>query len=71
VGIRGFEGSRRPSVVKVGEELEVQISDLSRRGDGIARYQGLVIFVPNTARGDRVKVRVTNVGRSFATAEKV
>lgn len=67
-----FGGPRpfRPSPVRVGEEYEVKIESMSKRGDsGVARVQGLVIFVAGTNVGDSVKVRITKVGRGYATAE--
>ncbi len=43
---------------------------MSKRGDsGVARVQGLVIFVAGTNVGDSVKIRITKVGRGYATAE--
>ena len=54
----------------MGEEYDVKIESMSKRGDsGVARVQGLVIFVAGTNVGDSVKVRITKVGRGFATAE--
>ena len=44
---------------------------MGRRGDGIARINNFVVFVPGTNAGDRVKVRITAVGSSFATGEVV
>jgi predicted RNA-binding protein with TRAM domain len=67
-----FGGPRpfKPSPVRVGEEYDVKIESLSKRGDsGVARVQGLVIFVTGTKVGDAVKVRITKVGRGYATAE--
>jgi predicted RNA-binding protein with TRAM domain len=69
-----FGGPRpfRPSPVKVGEEYDVKIESMSKRGDsGVARVQGLVIFVTGTNVGDSVRIRVTKVGRGYATAEVV
>jgi predicted RNA-binding protein with TRAM domain len=69
-----FGGPRpfKPSPVRVGEEYDVKIESLSKRGDsGVARVQGLVIFVTGTKVGDEVKVRITKVGRGYATAELV
>ena len=69
--------SRRDSVgfskpVEVGKEYEAEIVAVSHRGDaGIARIQGFVIFVPNTKVGDHVKIKVTRIGRNFASAEVV
>ena len=57
--------------VELGEEYEADIAELSRRGEGIAKIQGFVIFVPNTKPGDHVKFKVTKVARRFATAEVV
>jgi len=60
-----------PKPVKVGEECEVAIVELSRRGDGVAKIQNFVIFVPGTKVGDKVRVRITRVASRFAVAEKV
>ena len=58
--------------VEVDKEYEVEITDMSRRGDtGVARIEGFVIFVPDTKPGDHVKVKITNVGRRYANAEKI
>lgn len=43
--------------------------ETSKRGDGIARVKGFVIFVPNTKPGDKVKVKITKIGRTYAVAE--
>jgi predicted RNA-binding protein with TRAM domain len=76
-GGRRFGGNRfggprpfKPSPVRVGEEYDVKIESMSKRGDsGVARVQGLVIFVAGTNVGDNVKIRITKVGRGYATAE--
>jgi predicted RNA-binding protein with TRAM domain len=70
---RGFRERGRfpPKPVEIGKEYEVDIQETSRRGEGIARVQGLVIFVPNTKSGDHVKIRITKISRRFAEAEVV
>jgi len=60
-----------PKPVKEGEEYEVDIKELSRRGEGIARIEGFVIFVPNTKVGDHIKIKVTRVAKRYAVAEMV
>jgi predicted RNA-binding protein with TRAM domain len=60
-----------PKPVKVREECEVAIEEVSRRGDGIAKIQNFVIFVPETKVGDKVKAQMTRVASTFAVAEKV
>ncbi|HEY7507670.1 TRAM domain-containing protein [Candidatus Nitrososphaera sp. FF02] len=57
--------------METGKEYDVQITEISRQGDGIARVQGFVIFVKEGKVGQNAKVRVTNVGSRFATAELV
>jgi predicted RNA-binding protein with TRAM domain len=56
--------------VKENQEIEVVIDDIGSRGDGIARIEGYLIFVPNCKIGERVKVRIRSVGDKFALAEK-
>jgi predicted RNA-binding protein with TRAM domain len=57
--------------VETGKEYNVQITETSRRGDGIAKIQGFVIFVKDARVGQDVKAKVTSVGERFATAEIV
>jgi predicted RNA-binding protein with TRAM domain len=65
---RGFDRDF-PKPVEVGKEYDVEIEETSRRGEGITRIEGLVVFVPNTKPGDKLRIKVTNVGRRFAEAE--
>ncbi|NWF86293.1 TRAM domain-containing protein [Candidatus Bathyarchaeota archaeon] len=64
-------GRFTPKPVETGKEYEVDVQETSRRGEGIARIQGLVIFIPNTKPGDHVKIRITRISRRFAEAEVV
>ena len=57
--------------VEVGKEYEVDITEISRQGDGIARVQGFVVFVKNGKVKQNVKVKVEQVGNRFATATLV
>ena len=71
-----FEGEEdtqiRPMPVQVGEEHEVEITDMSRRGDaGIARISGLIVFVEDGKPSKTVKVRITQIGSNYARAEKI
>jgi predicted RNA-binding protein with TRAM domain len=55
----------------MGKEYEVEISEISNKGDGIARIQGFVIFVVGGKVGQNVKIRITSIGERFAKAEVV
>ena len=67
---RGFDQDF-PKPVEIGKEYDVEIQETSRRGEGITRIEGLVVFVPNTKPGDKVRIKVTNVGGRFAEAEVI
>jgi predicted RNA-binding protein with TRAM domain len=55
--------------VETGKEYDVQITEISRKGDGIARIQGFVIFVKDGKVGQNAKIRISQIGPRFATAE--
>ncbi len=63
--------SSKEKPVKVGEEIDVTVSEVSRRGDGVARIQGFVIFIPNTKQGMQAKIRIKEIRPNFATAELI
>jgi tRNA/tmRNA/rRNA uracil-C5-methylase (TrmA/RlmC/RlmD family) len=54
-----------------GAVLELAIEALAAGGDGVGRLDGLAVFVPLAAPGDRVRARVTQVRPRFARAEIV
>jgi len=56
--------------VETGKEYTVDVTDTGRSGDGVARIEGLVIFVKNAKTGDKnIKIKINSVGDRFATAE--
>ncbi|MBX5328289.1 TRAM domain-containing protein [Candidatus Bathyarchaeota archaeon A05DMB-5] len=57
--------------VKENQEIEVVIDDIGSRGDGVARIQNFLIFVPNSKIGERVKVVIRSVHEKFAVAERI
>jgi predicted RNA-binding protein with TRAM domain len=67
-GVRAPSG---PKPVAVGEEYDVSISDISRRGDGIAKIEGFIIFVPGAKTGQRLRIKVVEVANRFARAQIV
>ena len=52
--------------VAVGEFHEVAIEKLVYGGDGLAHIGSQAVFVPFTAVGDRLRVRITDVERNYA-----
>ena len=58
--------------VEPGEIRYVEIEDLGKQDDGIARVErGYVVIVPDAAVGDRVKVEITAVQPNFAVGERI
>ena len=49
-----------------GQQVEVEITDLTDEGSGVGRYQERVIFVPDTVPGDMVRVRLVRVKSKYA-----
>src|SRR5262245_42154746 len=54
--------------VSVGEIHEVVIEKLVYGGDGLARIGTQAVFVPFTAVGDHLRVRITEIERNYARA---
>jgi 23S rRNA (uracil1939-C5)-methyltransferase len=54
-----------------GEQLEVEIDSLAFGGRGVARTEGLVVFVAGALPGDRVRAEITKAKRRFAEARTV
>ena len=58
--------------VEPGEIRYVEVEDLGKQGDGIARVErGYVIIVPDTEVGDRVKIEIAEVKSNFAVGEVI
>lgn len=51
----------------ITDTLELEVQSIAAGGDGVGRSNGLVVFVPRTAPGDRALVRIESVKR-FARA---
>ncbi len=55
--------------VRKGEVLTVEIEDVTKRGDGIAKVEDFAIFVPGTKAGDRVRIKITEIKKTSAEAK--
>ena len=70
-GGSSFGQERSFAPVKVGEELDVTIEAVAAKGDGVAKKDGFVIFVPGTKVGDKVRIRITKVSRRLGFGEVI
>ena len=66
---RGRDSANVP--VEVGKEYEVDITEMSPNGEGVARIRGFIIFIPNAKLGNRAKVEIKRVDSMSANAEIV
>lgn len=58
--------------VEEGETRQVDIEGIGEQGDGITRVErGFVVIVPDTEKGERVRITITDVRDSVAFAEVV
>lgn len=67
-------GTRRASAgARLAEvdEIEVTVEKLVAGGDGLARFEGIPLFVPRSAPGDRLRVRITERRPDYGRAEIV
>lgn len=65
---RRAEIARRLAAI---EEVEVTVDKLVAGGDGLARWEGIPLFVPRSAPGDRLRVRLVESRPDYGRAEIV
>lgn len=56
-------------MLKKNSRIIVDIEDVSGDGSGIAHFDGQVIFVPYTARGDRVEITIIKVLKNYCVGK--
>ena len=54
---------------QLGTAIELDITGLNTSGEGVGRYEGKVVFVPDTVTGDRATVRLTQIKAKYAKAK--
>lgn len=57
--------------VAEGETHEVSIDAAGAKGDGIAHVEGFVVFVSGARVGEKCRVKITKVARTYAMATKI
>lgn len=55
--------------LKPGDEVDVEIKDVSRLGEGVGRVDGCIVFVKGAKAGEKLKVRITSCAARHAHAE--
>lgn len=53
-------------MIKKNNIIELNVTDYTDKGFGIGRYEGLAVFVPLSAIGDTLKVKIVKLQKSYA-----
>ena len=53
-------------MLKKNEEYVVNIIDNGFQGEGIAKIDGITVFIDNAIKGEKVKVKILKVQTNFA-----
>ncbi|NYT17283.1 MAG: translation initiation factor IF-2 subunit beta [Methanomicrobiales archaeon] len=59
------------SELQEGQELDVEIQSVSKRGDGVVRMGRYIMYVPRGKPGQKVKIRITRISGSIVFTEQV
>lgn len=52
--------------VKKNEKYIMDIDSLGHEGEGVGRIQNFTVFVPHTVPGDKIKIKIVKVKKSYA-----
>jgi 23S rRNA (uracil1939-C5)-methyltransferase len=52
-------------IPRIGDEVEITIESVAFGGDGVARLENYVLFVPDVITGETVTARITEIKRSY------
>jgi tRNA/tmRNA/rRNA uracil-C5-methylase (TrmA/RlmC/RlmD family) len=55
----------------IGDKLVLRVEDIAFGGEGVARSEGMVVFVPFVAVGELVQAEITEVKKQFARGNLV
>jgi len=69
--VRARKEETEKEKLTAGKEIDVQIQEISKRGDGVVRMGDIIIYVPGTRAGDQIKIRIEKVSGSVAFAKRM
>ena len=58
-------------MLEKGKIYEAVISDYTSEGQGVAKVEGCAVFVPNAIAGERCRIRIEKVGKTWASGKIV
>lgn len=55
--------------LKVGDEIETTIEGIGRKGDGVGKFEGFVIMIPEAKMDRTYIVEITSIHEKFGFAK--
>jgi translation initiation factor 2 subunit 2 len=68
VMVRRYSHAAEKEGIKEGGVYDAFIEDVGRKGDGVAKLDKYIIYVPGTVKGARVKVKIQKISGNVAFA---
>ncbi len=56
-------------MIQTDDIIKLKIDSVSSDSNGVGRYEGMTVFVPNTVRGDVILASVVKVNKTYAFAQ--
>lgn len=53
-------------MLRKNDLISLTITDITNEASGVGRYEGIAVFVPGSAVGDQLKVRIVKVLKNYA-----
>ncbi len=64
-------GDNMLGTIKIDEIYETKITALENEGKGVCKVGGMIVFVPKTLPGEKVRIRITEIKKNFARGKIV
>ncbi|MDR2698782.1 MAG: translation initiation factor IF-2 subunit beta [Candidatus Methanoplasma sp.] len=66
INVRKAAKSDAQNVLRVGDTIEIFISEVGKKGDGVGKHLEYAVVVPGTSKGNTVNVKITNISGKTA-----
>ena len=72
INVRKASKAEVQNVLRVGDTIDLLISDVGKKGDGVGKHMDYIVVVPGTAKGNSVTVKITNISgkTAFGTIDR-
>lgn len=57
--------------LKIDDVVTVNIEGLENEGCGVAKVNGMIVFIPKTLVGEKVKIRITEIKKNYARGKVI